>query len=378
MKKNTVLPELYIGEKIAQVPIIQGGMGVGVSLSRLAGTVAAEGGIGVISTAQIGYREADFQKDPSGCNLEAIRKNIHAAKKIADGKGLVGVNVMHALKHYKEHVRAAVAAGADVVICGAGLPVDLPELTAESDAKIAPIISSARACRLILKMWDHKYHKTADFVVAEGPMAGGHLGFSKEQLVAYGFTEKGPAEHEGHRDRTVWDCRMWEQEIEAILSVLREYEQQYQRNIPLILAGGIYDHADILHALELGASGVQIASRFVATKECDAADAYKQAYVDAKESDICLIESPVGMPGRAINNFFAKRTREQREPICHCYQCLEKCDPTQVPYCITKALIDAVKGDIENGLLFCGENVDRIDRIVSVHELMQELCDTKG
>ena len=347
---------LCIGNKTAQLPIIQGGMGVGVSRSSLAGAVAAEGGIGVISSAQIGYDEEDFEQDQASCNLRALRKHIKKAKEIAAGKGLIGVNVMAALKHYREHVRESAKAGADVVICGAGLPVDLPTLVEGYDTKIAPIVSSARACDVILKMWDHKYNRTADFLVVEGPMAGGHLGFSMEQL-------EDPEACIKHH----------EVEIVSIISVKKQYEEKYHCKIPVIVAGGIFDHADIEYALALGADGVQIASRFVATYECDASDAYKQAYLNAKEEDIRIIKSPVGMPGRALYNSFVKKTEEGKLPINKCYQCLEKCNPSQIPYCITQALVDAVKGDVENGLIFCGGNVGRIDRLMSVHDFMNEL-----
>lgn len=179
--RKTLKP-LKIGELTVEKPIIQGGMGVGVSRSSLAGAVAAEGGIGIISTAQIGYDEEGFEKDQAGCNRIAIRKHIHRAKEIAEGKGLVGVNIMVALKHYKEHVQEAVRAGADVIISGAGLPMDLPKLVGNNKTKIAPIVSSRRATQLILKMWAHRYNRTADFIVVEGPKAGGHLGFSRDQL----------------------------------------------------------------------------------------------------------------------------------------------------------------------------------------------------
>ena len=362
-EQNSVLKPLRIGNKVAKLPIIQGGMGVGVSRSSLAGAVAAEGGVGIISTAQIGYDEEGFEKDQVGCNRVAIHKHIARAKEIAGGNGLVGVNVMVALKHYREHVREAVAAGADVVICGAGLPMDLPELVAGSDTKIAPIVSGARACQLILKMWDRKYKRTADFIVVEGPMAGGHLGFSNEQLDEYGFTTG-----------STTNPQSWDQEIKDIIAVKKQYEEQYRCEIPVVVAGGIFDHADIMHVMELGADGVQLASRFVATYECDASDAYKQAYLNATQQDVQIIKSPVGMPGRALNNAFVKKTAQARETIKKCYQCLEKCNPAQVPYCITKALVDAVKGDTENGLMFCGANVGRINRMMSVRELMQELC----
>ena len=251
------LKELKIGDKAAALPIIQGGMGVGVSRSSLAGAVAREGGVGIISTAQIGYDEEGFEKDQAGCNALAIRKHILRAKEIARGNGLVGVNIMVALKHYEQHVKEAVAAGADVIISGAGLPTNLPSLVKENcGTKIAPIVSSVRAAALILKMWAHKYERTADFLVIEGPKAGGHLGFSPEQL--------------DHIDELDYDS-----EIRKIVECKKEYEEKFNRKIPVIVAGGIFDKKDIDHAMSLGADGVQIASRFVATEECDASPAYK-------------------------------------------------------------------------------------------------------
>lgn len=346
--------ELRIGDCVARLPIVQGGMGVGVSRSNLAGAVAHEGGVGIISTAQIGYDEDGFETDQAGCNLKAIKKHIARAKEIAQGAGMVGVNVMVALKHYREHVKAAAAAGADVIVCGAGLPVDLPELVEGTKSNIAPIVSTKRAAELILKMWDRKYQRTADFLVVEGPKAGGHLGFKPEQL----------ADME-HID--------FDGEIREIIACKKKYEEKYHCRIPVVVGGGVFDGKDIAHVMELGADGVQIASRFVATEECDASFAYKQAYINAKKEDIRIIKSPVGMPGRALANAFVKNVEKARQTVKKCYNCLEKCNPKEVPYCITKALIDAVRGDVDHGLIFCGANVDRIDHITSVHELMQEL-----
>lgn len=355
MNIKKALPSLQIGELTASVPIIQGGMGVGVSRSGLAGAVAKEGGVGIISTAQIGYDEEGFETNQADCNVRAIHKHIKRAKEIACGNGLVGVNIMVAMKHYAQHVKESVSAGADVIISGAGLPVDLPTLVPEDcGTKIAPIVSSRRAAALILKMWAHKYNRTADFIVIEGPKAGGHLGFSREQLDTI-------------------DTLDYDQEIQQIIACKKEYEEKYSRKIPVIVAGGIFDRADIDHVLELGADGVQIASRFVATEECDASDAYKQAYVVAKEEDLQIIQSPVGMPGRALRNAFVKKTMEQKQKITKCYNCLQKCNPAEVPYCITKALIDAVKGELENGLIFCGSNVGKIQEITTVPQLMKEL-----
>ena len=349
------LKSLKIGDMVAELPIIQGGMGVGISRSSLAGAVAAEGGVGIISTAQIGYDEEGFEKDQAGCNLRAIRKHILKAREIAHGRGLIGVNIMVALKHYKEHVKEAVACGADLIISGAGLPMELPQLVPEvCRTKIAPIVSSKRAANLILKMWAHRYKRTADLIVIEGPEAGGHLGFSNEQL-----------EHMENLD--------FDQEIRDIISCKKEYEKKFGKKIPVVVAGGIFDRKDIDHVMELGADGVQIASRFVATKECDAAEEYKQAYVNAKAEEIQIIQSPVGMPGRALRNGFVRTVENGKIPVKKCYNCLEKCNPATVPYCITKALMDAVKGDVENGLIFCGANVGRIKEIVTVKELMGEL-----
>lgn len=346
---------LNIGDKIAEIPIIQGGMGVGISRSSLAGAVAKEGGVGVISTAQIGYDEEGFEQHEEECNLLAIKKHIQRAKEIAKGKGLIGVNVMVALKSYKEHVKAAVQAGADLIVCGAGLPLELPSLVPKaSGSKIAPIVSSKRAAEILLKKWDKQYQRTADLIVVEGPKAGGHLGFHEEEL-----------KDVEHID--------FDEQVKEIIACKKSYEEKYQVSIPVVVGGGIFDRKDIAHVMELGADGVQIASRFVATDECDASQAYKQSYINAKTEDIQIVKSPVGMPGRAIRNTFVKQVEEHRIPVNKCYNCLKKCNPGEVPYCITKALTNAVKGDLDHGLIFCGANVGRIKEIVPVHELMQEL-----
>ena len=348
------MKSLRIGDITLEKPIIQGGMGVGVSRGRLAGAVSACGGLGVISSAQIGYDEPEFATDQVLANEKAIRKHIALAKQISGDKP-VGINIMVALKHYEDHVRTAVDAGVDVIISGAGLPMRLPEYVGDSGCKIAPIVSSVKAAQIILRQWKKKYCRTADFIVIEGPKAGGHLGFKKEDIATI-------------------TAEKYEQEIKNIIQVVREYEQEFACEIPVIVAGGIFDHKDIEHALEIGADGVQIASRFVATEECDASDAYKQAYINAKAEDITIVMSPVGMPGRALNNVFVQRVSRQREEIKKCYNCLAKCNPVEVPYCITKALISAVQGDLDHGLIFVGANVDRIDRMTSVQELMDDLA----
>ena len=346
---------MKIGSHTLSLPLIQGGMGVGVSLSSLAGNVAKKGAMGVISTAQIGFKKPSFLKDTKKANLEAIDEEIKRAKEISNNNGMVAVNVMVALSDYEQHVRQAVKSGVDAIISGAGLPLKLPEYVDEKTA-IAPIVSSGKAAHLILNKWKRQYDRTADFIVVEGPEAGGHLGFSKEQLA----------------NRNEMD---FDKEIRDIIECKKEYEGKFGKEIPVVVAGGIFDRKDIDHVMTLGADGVQIASRFVATKECDADERYKQAYVNAKEEDVQIIQSPVGMPGRAIRNQFVKTAEAGRIQVKKCYNCLEKCNPAQVPYCITKALIDAVKGDVENGLMFCGANVGRIDRITTVHELMRKLAE---
>lgn len=343
---------LKIGTLTAKVPVIQGGMGVGISLSKLAGTVAACGGIGIISTAQIGYQEESFETDPIGTNLRQIKEELKKARAIANG-GIVGVNIMTATKQYARYLEAAVEAGADLIISGAGLPMELPGLVQGSSVKIAPIVSTEKAMRVICRYWDQHYQRMPDLVVIEGPKAGGHLGFSREQLEFY-------------------TPEVYEEEIKKILMTLKKYEEKYDIKIPAVAAGGIFTREDLLHALAIGLDGVQMGTRFVTTYECDAPDAYKQAYLNAKKEDICITDSPVGMIGRAINNEFLKENVQKREPIKKCYQCIQHCNPGEAPYCITRALVHAAKGEIEDALLFCGENAYRCEKMESVWEIMEE------
>lgn len=348
---------LSIGNKTARIPIIQGGMGVGVSLSGLAGAVAKAGGVGVISAAQIGFQEPDFYTNCHEANLRALKKHIARAKAQAH-EGLVGVNIMVATKEYADQVHAACEAGADIIISGAGLPADLPGLVQgyEQQTKIAPIVSSAKSARVILKLWDKHYHRTADMVVIEGPKAGGHLGFSQEQL------------------ETITQAD-YDREIQSIISVVKAYGEKYGCVIPVIAAGGIFDKDDIQHAFSLGTDGVQMATRFVVTEECDAALAFKKAYLDADASSVEIIKSPVGMPGRAIHNAFLEKVGKGQVAVKRCLSCLGACNPGKAPYCITEALIRAVKGDVENGLVFCGTNAEKLTEMTTVPKLMAELTE---
>ncbi|MDP4090448.1 MAG: nitronate monooxygenase family protein [Bacillota bacterium] len=344
---------LVIGNLTAAVPIIQGGMGIGVSLSNLASAVASCGGIGIISAAQPGFNEPDFEKDALAANIRALKRYVSAAREKAP-EGIVGVNIMCALENYPALVKASIEGGAQIIISGAGLPTNLPELCKGSDVKLAPIVSSNKAASVILKVWDRNYGVTADAVVIEGPEAGGHLGFKENDIAAI-------------------DKYTFEQEIIQIIKTVKTYEEKFNKSIPVIMAGGVYTGYDIAHMLKLGASGVQMSTRFVGTHECDASLAYKNAYINSKKEDIVIVKSPVGMPGRAIKNSFVERTFLGNIKVNKCYRCITKCNAATTPYCISKALINAVQGDLDNGLIFCGSNAYRVDKIVSVKELMDDL-----
>lgn len=356
---------LKIGNLIAKLPIIQGGMGVGVSLGNLAGAVAKEGGVGMISTAQIGYREPDFETNTKEANLRAIKTEYEKARAIAPD-GVIGFNIMVALQYYEEMVKAAAAAGADLIISGAGLPTDLPGYVAETDTKIAPIVSSEKSANVILKYWDKKYNRTADLVVIEGPKAGGHLGFSKEQIAFY----TGEGTEEGADSQGM--SATYEEEISKICSVVKSYGEKYGVEIPVVVAGGIDDAAEMERVMKLGVQGVQVATCFVTTVECDADEKYKMTYVNASKEDIQIVKSPVGMPGRAIRNEFMDRVMNgEKFPPKKCLGCLRKCNPAEIPYCITESLIHAAKGEVDDALLFCGANAYKAERIETVKEVME-------
>lgn len=346
------LKPLKIGNLIAKIPVVQGGMGVGVSLSGLAGAVAKEGGVGIISTAQIGYKEDGFEADPIGTNLRAIETEVKKARAIAP-KGIIGVNIMVATRQYEEYVKAAVKAGVDLIISGAGLPMTLPELTKGFATRLAPIVSSLKSVQVIWKYWEKKYNVAPDMVVIEGPKAGGHLGFSYEQL------QDIPGLN-------------FEEEIKKIISFVKENATRIGKEISVVVAGGIYDRKDAERAIELGADGVQMATRFVTTHECDASMEYKQSYIDAKEEDIIIVKSPVGMPGRAIKNPFMDKAALGQVPHGKCHLCISTCKPAETPYCITEALVNAVTGNTENALLFCGTNAYRATKLESVADIMRE------
>ncbi len=346
------LKGVRIGDLEIKVPIIQGGMGIGISLWRLAGAVAAQGGIGVISAAQPGFMKERFAKEPLQANLEALAENIKKAKEISNG-GVIGVNIMRVCTNFDQYVKCCVESGADVIISGAGLPLELPELLKDTKVKFAPIVSSLRATQLMFKRWDKKFGRVSDFLVIEGPKAGGHLGFTAEE--AQNLTNE-----------------EYDQEVVKIVEYVNSFNEKYG-HIPVFFAGGVYDRSDIDHYLSLGCSGVQMATRFVATQECDASEAYKQTYIDAKKEDVMIVKSPVGLPGRAIRNTFTTERETSRQPVERCFGCIENCNPATTHYCISRALMQAALGEKDNSLLFCGENVWRVDKITTVKEIFDEL-----
>ena len=260
---------------------------------------------------------------------------------------------MVAMKNYKELVQASIEGGADLIISGAGLPLKLPEYTKNSEIKILPIVSSSKATRLILSYWKKHYNRIADGIIVEGPEAGGHLGFKADGIEN--------------------DINKFESNVKDILKTVKDLEREYSKEIPVIVAGGVFDSNDIKRYMELGANGVQIGSRFVTTYECDVDMKFKEAYLNCNKSDIKIVKSPVGMPGRAINNNFLRRINNESNKISKCYNCLVPCNPSTTPYCISEALINAAQGDIDNGLIFCGANAYRINKMMSVKELLDEL-----
>lgn len=346
---------ITIKNKGIQIPIIQGGMGVGVSLGNLSGHVAKCGGMGVISTAHPGYREEDFIKNTTEANRRALDKEIRKAKEIANGNGMVAVNVMAAITDYEEMIKQAVESGVDAIISGAGLPLALPKYVVGKDIALAPIVSSGRVATLICRTWDKKFKVAPDFIVIEGSEAGGHLGFDKEELL-------------NHTTIKLEDI------VPEVLAAIKPYEEKYNRQIPVFVAGGVFNGHDIRKFLDLGVAGVQMATRFIATHECDASDIYKDMFVNCKQEDIVIVKSPVGMPGRAMRTKLIDKLEDgQTIPIKRCFNCLKPCDPKTTSYCISMALIYAVRGDIDEGLVFCGSSAYRIDKIVHVSELIDEL-----
>lgn len=352
MHQNNI-PGLHIGDLTARLPIIQGGMGVGISGAGLAAAVAAEGGIGVISTAGVGFDYPGYRKNPEEISIEALREEIRYARSLTGG--ILGVNIMVALSNFSDMVQTALEEKIDIILAGAGLPLDMPKyLTKDMHTKLVPIVSSARAARLITQKWYAKYQYYPDAIVVEGPLAGGHLGFKAEQLDDENFA--------------------LEKLVPEVVEALESFVLADNRRIPVIAAGGIYTGEDIYEIMRLGASGVQMGTRFVATDECDASPAFKESYIGCAKEDIVIINSPVGLPGRAIRNAFIASMEDGRKAPVQCpYHCIKTCDMEKSPYCIALALLNAKKGNMHGGFAFAGQNAYRVEEIIPVRCLMESL-----
>jgi len=352
-EKNMKYPELKIGDLIAKVPIIQGGMGVGISLSNLAAAVANEGGIGVISAAMIGFLEKDIMTNFIEANIRALKREIQKAKDMT--KGIVGVNIMVALSNYADMVITSIKEKADIIFAGAGLPLDLPKYLVDgAKTKLVPIVSSAKAAKIIILRWLQRFNYLPDAFVVEGPKAGGHLGFKPQQIFNSEF-----------------DLKII---VKQVIETVKPFAEKFKKNIPVIAAGGIYSKEDIKQMIDLGADGVQMGTRFVSTEECDADIEFKKSYINAKKEDIEIIKSPVGLPGRAINNKFLEDVNKGiKKPFKCPYHCIKTCNFKEAPYCISIALANAQKGRFDYGFAFAGSNAYRIDKITTVKELIKEL-----
>lgn len=350
---NSGLPPLKIGDLTARLPIIQGGMSIGISLSGLTSAVANEGGIGVIGAAGIGQFEPDLYTNFEECMDRALRNEIRKAKELSDG--ILGINVMVAQSNYDQVATSAMEEGIDVIISGAGLPLGLPALKKPGNkTKLVPIVSSGRAATILCKRWTRHHNYLPDAFVVEGPMAGGHLGFKPEQIFDPAY--------------------VLENLVPEVLEAVKPFEDEYGRAIPVIAAGGVYTGEDIYKFLQMGASGVQMGTRFVATHECDAYLPFKQAYIDCKQEDIVIVDSPVGMPGRCVGGAFVDSVkRGEKHPFKCPFHCIITCKVQESPYCIAFCLGNAKLGHFDKGYAFCGENAYRLNEIVSVKELMQSL-----
>jgi len=352
------MPPLKIGNLTAKIPIIQGGMGIGISGSKLASAVANEGGIGVIAAVGLGMLKPKKNSTVKESNRHALKKEIQKTRALTDG--LLGVNIMVALSDYDELMECAIEENVDILFLGAGLPIRFsekipPERLQKLQTKLIPIISSAKAAKTILNFWDRKYHRIPDAFVIEGPMAGGHLGFKLEQIDDPEFA--------------------LERLIPQISESIKPFEEKYKTNLPLIAAGGVFTGKDIHQMFELGAQGVQMGTRFVATHECDASIQFKDMYVNAKQGDLTIIKSPVGLPGRALTNDFLQDVSAGiKKPFSCPWKCLHTCKFPETPYCIAAALMQARNGKLSHGFAFAGSNAWKIKEIISVNQLIETLC----
>ena len=353
MKDVKAIGILKIKGHSPSLPLIQGGMAVGISLDRLSAAVANAGGIGVIGTAGIGMTVEGFASNFRQASIEGLINVIRKARE--KSKGILGVNIMVALTNYRDMVVTALKEKIDLIISGAGLPLDLPSyLKPDSSTAVVPIVSSLKSARVIFRRWFGKFGYVPDAFIVEGPKAGGHLGYGIEDLDS----------EESSLEKTVPEIREFSDFI----------AKEYGREVPIIAAGGIFDREDVQKMFRLGATGVQVGTAFIATQECDADIRFKQALIDAKKEDITIIKSPVGMPGRAIRNAFVRDVEAgNKKPFTCVYHCIRTCNFREAPYCIAEALMNACRGDLQNGFAFTGSEGYRIEEISTVKEVIERL-----
>ena len=348
---------LNIGDLRVKLPIVQGGMGVAVSLSGLASAVANEGGIGVISAAAIGMTDPGYMKKFHEANKRALRKEIRKAR--SKTNGVLGVNIMMALTDHEELIRVAIEEKIDVIFIGAGLPLKIPKIIAEAglnghNTKLIPKVSSAKAANLIFRYWASKYDFVPDAVVVEGPMAGGHLGFKKENLT-----------------ENMVPLRLL---VEETVKAIRPFEKTFEKTIPVIAGGGLHSGKDIYDIMQAGAKGVKIGTRFVTTHECDASIEYKESYLAAGSEDIVIIDSPVGLPGRVVKNDFVRQIMNgEAKPFKCPWKCLSSCNYKEAPFCIAKALYNSATGKMDEGFAFAGSNAYLATEINHVSDVITDL-----
>lgn len=348
---------LKIGDLTVKVPIVQGGMGVAISLSGLASAVANAGGIGVISAAGIGMTEPNFAKDFHAANKTALKREIRKVREKSDG--VLGVNLMVALSDYDELLKVAVEEEVDLAIMGAGLPLKLPQFVLDKGfenihTKFAPKVSGGKAAKLIFNYWATKFNHIPDAVVVEGPKAGGHLGFKRQQL-------------EG-------ELVPLADLVKEVVEVVSEFEKSHNKQIPVIAAGGVYTGADMKEMIDAGAKAVKLGTRFVTTHECDADIEFKNSYINSTPEDMKLVNSPVGLPGRVVNGPFVEKVfKGETSPFSCPWKCLHTCDYTKAPYCISNILFQASRGRLDKGFAFAGTNAHRATKIESVQEVIDDV-----
>ncbi len=342
-----------IGDLTVPVPIVQGGMGIGISLSGLASAVATAGGIGTIATVGVGLIHGTDDKSFRINNIEGVIKEIRRARELTNG--ILAVNIMSVLTNFGELVETAIKEKIDIIFSGAGLPLDLPKYKIPgSNTKLVPIVSSARAAQVIANRWLQNYNYLPDAFVVEGPNAGGHLGFNFDELRAGTST--------------------LEQLVTDVVAISKKISDTHDQKIPVIAGGGITSGEQIREILHLGASAVQLGSRFIATTECDASNEFKHAIINSTKNNIRLITSPVGLPGRAIENKFLLDAEQGKKRPKSCkYNCIKSCNPKTTNYCITDALLSAYYGKFDFGFAFSGANAHVIESITTVEEVFNQL-----